>query len=214
MGKDVSASLQDYLEAVFILSEHHGGARITDIAEFLGVAKASVVQAIRSLKENGLVTQRRYGLVELTPEGKKLAVNVRDRHMLFRKLLVEILGVTPEIAERDACAMEHAVSLETVEKLAQFVDFYEAWRKGERELMPQVLGKTLDTLQVGERGRVIRVTAQGPVQQRILEMGITPGVELEVTGVAPLGDPLKVCVKGYTLTLRREEASKVVVELF
>lgn len=207
----ISASLQDYLEAISILTEQYGKARITDIAGFLGVAKASVVQAIQALKRNGLVVQERYGLVELTPEGARLAIKVRDRHLLFRRFLVDVLGVSLEVAERDACAMEHVVSLETVGKLAHFLETYERHEKGV-ESMPRVQVRRLDTMKVGDRGRVVSVTAEGPVRQRILEMGIIPGVELEVTGVAPLGDPIKVTVKGYVLTLRKEEASGILMD--
>lgn len=206
----VSASLQDYLEAISILAEQYGKARITDIAAFLGVTKASVVQAVQSLKKSGLVVQERYGFVELTSEGAKLALKVRDRHLLFRRFLVDVLGVSPEVAERDACAMEHAVSLETVEKLAHFLETC-ALQKKEVASVSQVQTRRLDTLKVGERGRVVSVVAGSSVRQRILEMGLIPGVELEVAGVAPLGDPIRIVVKGYVLTLRKEEASEILV---
>lgn len=79
--------------------------------------------------------------------------------------------------------------------------------------MESVNTKALSGLQTGEQGQVVRITAKGPVRRRILEMGITPGTEIRVTGTAPLGDPLKVLVKGYHLSLRKKEAACIFVEV-
>lgn len=73
--------------------------------------------------------------------------------------------------------------------------------------------QTLDTLPVGGQAKVTRISAPGPVRQRLLTMGITPGTLLTVRGVAPLGDPIDVEVRGYDLSLRREEAKYVHVEV-
>jgi len=73
--------------------------------------------------------------------------------------------------------------------------------------------ETLSHLKPGEYGRVIGITAKGPVRRRILEMGLTPGKQISVKGVAPLGDPMVVLVKGYRLSLRKEEASNILVEV-
>jgi Fe2+ transport system protein FeoA len=86
-------------------------------------------------------------------------------------------------------------------------------RQKEGKVMESVNTKALSGLQTGEQGQVVRITAKGPVRRRILEMGITPGTEIRVTGTAPLGDPLKVSVKGYHLSLRKKEAACIFVEV-
>ena len=68
---------------------------------------------------------------------------------------------------------------------------------------------TLADLQVGSRGKVMRVGGTDEVSCRLMEMGLTPGVELVVVGVAPLGDPLELELRGYRLSLRKSEAAKV-----
>ncbi|NLJ49337.1 MAG: ferrous iron transport protein A [Candidatus Atribacteria bacterium] len=73
--------------------------------------------------------------------------------------------------------------------------------------------KALNELKIGQHGKVIRIAAKDPIRKRILEMGITPGTEVNVKGVAPLGDPVEVLVRGYHLTLRKEEAANVYVEV-
>lgn len=72
---------------------------------------------------------------------------------------------------------------------------------------------TLDKLRVKHRGRIISIKGSGAVFRRILEMGVNKGCEVEVVKVAPLGDPIDIKVRGYNLSLRKEEAAMVVVEV-
>lgn len=116
-----SAAMQDYLEAILNISEIAGVVRVTDIAAKLGIAKASVSQALSNLKKDGLVIQEPYGTVELTCTGKKQAFEIRHRHNVLRNFL-EALGVGTEIADKDACLMEHVVSKETIDKLLNFFE--------------------------------------------------------------------------------------------
>jgi len=71
----------------------------------------------------------------------------------------------------------------------------------------------LDRLAIGERARVVRVTGADEISLRLLEMGLTPGVSLALLGVAPLGDPIELELRGYRLSVRRSEAARVEVEL-
>lgn len=69
--------------------------------------------------------------------------------------------------------------------------------------------KTLGHLKVGETARVARISGEGALKQRLLDMGLTKGVELRVIKVAPLGDPIEISVRGYELSLRRLEGACV-----
>ncbi|MFW5987294.1 MAG: FeoA family protein [Methanohalophilus sp.] len=73
--------------------------------------------------------------------------------------------------------------------------------------------KTLDLLDVGQTARVIQVKGKGHSRRRLLEMGMVPGVGLSVTKRAPMGDPVDFKLKGYNLSLRKQEAKMVVVEV-
>ncbi|HOV26201.1 MAG TPA: metal-dependent transcriptional regulator [Pseudobacteroides sp.] len=123
MSKEIilSASLQDYLEAIIELEEKEGIVRVTDIANKLDIAKASVNQTIKKLKDMSLVRQETYGPVELTDEGRHMANRIRQRHNKLRQFLIEVLGVDSDIAEKDACLMEHAVSAQTMDRLTDFL---------------------------------------------------------------------------------------------
>lgn len=118
----ISSSLEDYLEAIFILVQKHSHVRLTDIAEFLGVSKPSVNRAVGNLKDAGLVSHETYGVVSLTAKGKQRAAGVLRRHKLIKRFLTQTLGVEEDIAERDACRMEHVMSPKTIEKLYTYIE--------------------------------------------------------------------------------------------
>ncbi|MBS7354764.1 MAG: FeoA family protein [Solobacterium sp.] len=72
--------------------------------------------------------------------------------------------------------------------------------------------RTLKDVKVGEKTRVIKVHGQGALKRRIMDMGVTKGVEIYVRKLAPLGDPIEINVRGYELSLRKEDASLIEVE--
>ncbi|MGN1406629.1 MAG: ferrous iron transport protein A [Erysipelotrichaceae bacterium] len=72
--------------------------------------------------------------------------------------------------------------------------------------------RTLKDVKVGEKTKVIKVHGQGALKRRIMDMGVTKGVEVYVRKLAPLGDPIEINVRGYELSLRKEDASLIEVE--
>ena len=103
-----------YLKAIFVLSSASGSTRICDVAEELGVSKPSVCTAVKTLERMCLVERDAGRRILLTAEGKEKAVLIIDKLTIIRTFLVEVLQVDMESAEKDACAMEHAVSGETL----------------------------------------------------------------------------------------------------
>ncbi len=92
-----------------------------DIASKLNVSRASVNRAVGILKEAGFVEQEKYSDIHLTNEGRMAAVSVKERHVALKNFLTRVLGVAPDVAEQDACKMEHSLSKESLEKLKQFM---------------------------------------------------------------------------------------------
>lgn len=117
MTQPLSASLEDYLEVILHLSDQSDGAKISDIAQRLDIAKPSVSQAIAVLKADGFVSQQPYGPVQLTDKGWVRAKQIWHKHQIIRDYFIEILKVSPEIADRDACMIEHLISEESFEKM-------------------------------------------------------------------------------------------------
>lgn len=81
------------------------------------------------------------------------------------------------------------------------------------EIMSSVNASALSELSPGSKGKIVRIGAKGNVRRRILDMGLVPGAEIAVKGVAPLGDPMEVLIRGYHLSLRKKEASDIFVEV-
>ena len=122
----LSDSLENYLEAIHQICAEREVVRMRDIAERMGVRVPSANAAVVRLVEMGLVKHRRYGCVSLTTEGTRVAERVVRKHRMLKRFLGEVLGVPEEVAEHDACELEHGVSPETVRQLLAFMEFVEA----------------------------------------------------------------------------------------
>lgn len=126
-GHTLTRAGEDYLEAIYrIVLEQgdtgDGSVRSVDVAEQLQVSKASVNKALSMLKESGMVNQTRYGRVTLTDEGREYAAIVWRAHRALRTFLQVELGVDPELADEEACLMEHALSLDTMTKWIDYLE--------------------------------------------------------------------------------------------
>lgn len=117
----ITPSLEDYLETVLMLEHDDAAVRLTDIANRLGVSKASANRAQGLLKEAGLIEQERYGTISLTVKGRRAANEVYNRHRVIKDFLMTVLHIDEETAERDACRIEHVISKETMAGLAGFM---------------------------------------------------------------------------------------------
>jgi len=133
-NKTLSSNMEDYLEAIALLKKNHGVARVKDISRSLNVKKPSVTGALNILAKDGFVVHERYGYVDLTLEGERLARGVQKRHDILTKFLIEILNINSRIAAEDACKMEHSVSPQTFEKLTKFIEFVETSPDGKRPI--------------------------------------------------------------------------------
>ncbi len=120
---DISASLQDYLEAIYHIAEKKGAARVKDIADRLDVASPSVTGALRALSEKGLVNYAPYDVVSLTEEGTGVAEAVVERHDALHDFFVNVLKVDEAMAQDAACRMEHALPEELMDRFVEFTCF-------------------------------------------------------------------------------------------
>jgi len=217
MDISLSPSLENYLKMILQLQQDGHAVWITDLAEKLNIAKSSVNQAVGTLKNQGLVRHERYGPLELTDRGVTVANGMAKRHDMLMKFMTEVLGVDPVVAENDACLMEHAVSSATMERLSAYMEQQLGCTCGfgavQHSKSAVKILKKLDEVLPGTRVRVIKIATKGAFGHRLMEMGITPGVEIVVETCAPMGDPIEVRVRGYSLAMRKSEAKDVYVEV-
>ena len=121
--KKLSSSLEDYLEAIYALQNGKNVARVGDIAKRLSVKSSSVNFALNALSREELVVHEKYGYVNLTAKGKKIAREIQSKHDMLLRFLTKILSIDEDAALKDACKMEHVVSSETFSKLTKFIQF-------------------------------------------------------------------------------------------
>jgi len=121
MAKQLSANMEDYLEAILLAADEKGLARVTAVRDLLGVKTPSVTGALRVLAEKGYLKHEPYQGVALTAKGRRAAEDVKARHAILSSFLTDVLGVRPKTADMDACKMEHTISRETLDKLHAFL---------------------------------------------------------------------------------------------
>ncbi|WP_448807968.1 metal-dependent transcriptional regulator [Aminobacterium mobile] len=214
----LSARIEDYLEAIFALEIHGQEATVTDLAERLKVTKGTVVSAIKKLVEAGFLDHEKYGAVALTENGRERALCVYRRHDHLNFLFSEILGIERSKAWALACIMEHEMDEQTDGRLLALTDFFcqaqregAAWFNDLKAEMddPSRLPCPLVMLRPGMKGTINRITADGPLRKRLLEMGLVPGSIITYIQTSPLGDPIEFEIRGTRLALRRSEAATV-----
>ena len=118
----IKDSVENYIETILILSKKNGKVRAIDIASYWDISKPSVSNALKNLKEQGLVEVADDGNILLTPRGNDKAKKVLEKHYKIRDFLLYI-GVNPEVAEEDACKMEHVISEESFIKFKKYCDW-------------------------------------------------------------------------------------------
>ena len=113
---------EDYLEAILNISEDKGYARIKDIASTLNIRPPSVIEMVKKLDNKGFVEYRKYDGIRLTEKGRGIALVIKDRHDTIKAFL-EIIQVPEQIAEKDACIIEHELDPITTRQIKNLVNF-------------------------------------------------------------------------------------------
>ncbi len=240
MAAELTHALEDYLETIFQLVGDHGFARVRDIASARDVKAGSVSPALKRLADMGLVNYARREYVTLTGEGEAVARRVYARHRLLTRFFHRFLQMPKDAAEQEACAMEHSLSPEGMDRLVRFFEFLGSCPDGARtfrdrfhtcslvhanvekcklpcpardETRAATAASTLSVydLKPGQQGRVSQVAAGGAIRQRLLDMGLLPDTDLEMLRVAPAGEPVWIELDGSQLALRRKEAEAVLL---
>jgi DtxR family Mn-dependent transcriptional regulator len=208
-----SRVVENYLKAVFNAREwSEEPVTVGALAARLGLSPSSVSELVRKLTERGLLSHARYGAIELTPEGQRIALAMVRKHRLIETFLVDYLGYTWDEVHEEAEILEHAVSDTFIDRLAS--------RLGEPDhdphgdpiprsdgTLPDDNQLRLDTVGVGVRARVARVSDSDPELLRHLDqLGITIGTTLTVNRRHDTAGTIDVEHDGVPTTLGRTAA--------
>ncbi len=125
--QSLSIAMQNYLETVFDLSGRcatncaDSGVRVSDIAAKLDVSKASVNNAMNTLAKLGYVVNEKYQEIHLTAQGLETAALLEGKHKILKSLFADVIGIPEELADEEACAIEHIISHESIQKINEFL---------------------------------------------------------------------------------------------
>jgi DtxR family Mn-dependent transcriptional regulator len=211
-------AIQDYLKTIFKL-QHGGQAAATNaIADKLGVSAASVTGMVKKLSKMGLVTHSPYHGVELTDEGRMLALEMIRHHRLLELYLLKALGYTWDKVDAEAERLEHHISEDMEAAMAAFLGDPTEDPHGDPiptkdGYMPDVRYERLTEVDPGTTVRIRRVKDSDPDLLRYLgTIGMYPHVLVEVVDKAPFDGPLVVRVSGSQQALGHQVTDSVFVE--
>ena len=122
---NLTPTMEDYLEAIYILSKEKRVVRVKDIAKRLEVKMPTVTGMLKTLSDKGMIDHEKYEYLELTGKGFHIGGQIDHRHQLLKSFLIDILQINHDQADEDACKMEHAVSPTTLERIVEFMEFIE-----------------------------------------------------------------------------------------
>jgi DtxR family transcriptional regulator, Mn-dependent transcriptional regulator len=120
----LSSNMEDYMEAIIMLSYSNKVVRVKDIARKLDIKMPSVSAALAKLKEMELIDYEKYGYVELTQRGQELADRVLKRHNCLIDFFKNVLQIDCDEADSEACKVEHDLTPHTCSQIHKFLDFY------------------------------------------------------------------------------------------
>ncbi|MFH0883192.1 MAG: FeoA domain-containing protein [bacterium] len=233
----LTESLEDYLEVIFRLLQNRDVVRVRDIAKIKDVKTSSVISALQRLDRKGLVVYRQREYVDLTEEGRSLGFRLFQRHTFLKRFLTDFLQVDPDTAERDACSMEHTISVETLERISSMSQFLTYSGKVDRDLVKKFSGdwlgylektrkrgassaqvpgaskgaiKPLSQLGRGEAGYIARIVGEEEQRQSAVRNGLHTSASVRLVQRNPDGS-VEAVVAGETLTLDPATAASILV---
>jgi DtxR family Mn-dependent transcriptional regulator len=232
-----SKSIEDYLKAIYILSQNGKSVSTTEISEHFSIAPASVTEMLKKLAKKGYVKYSPYHGAQLTSKGFQIAEKITRKHRLLERFLHDVLRIEEDKVHSEACEMEHALSDEAEESLCRFLkhpdlcpddskiipacdlpfstceECIELHKKNlEESGRRQQIPVSITQLKKGERGKVAFIRGGHKVLQRLSDMGLTPGTEVTVVKSAPFHGPLEILVRGSRLALGRGMTDIIFVE--
>lgn len=214
-SRDVTASSEDYLKAVFAIEDGSGIVCTNELAHRVGVGPTSASHMMRKLAEQGMVSVEPYHGARLTSEGRRIALRIVRRHRILECYLTEILGYPWDRVHDEAERLEHAASEELIEHMAialgnPAVDPHGAPIPTSDGTIDDSVHLSLAELETGKGALVTRVRAEDAEMLRYLEaLGIRPGAEVSVSARAPFWGPITLLVGGVTRRIGPSLAARV-----
>jgi DtxR family Mn-dependent transcriptional regulator len=210
----VSANTEEYLEWIYRLSKENDEVTTTDLARKLKISPASVTGMLKRLAERGLIDYQPYKGIALTSDGRIVASRVIRRHGLIERLLTDFLGMPWHEVDAVAERIEHVITDEVEERIAQLLDYPTTCPHGQPlDMEAPDFTVRLTSLDANELAKVSRIGDEEPdFLSYIEELGLLPGVHLTSLGRAPFNGPFRIRVGDREHALGHEAAAEIWVE--
>lgn len=206
--------VEQYLKAIYNLTEEGGTAKTTEIAELIDVAPASVTEMLHKLANRGFVKHVPYKGAVLTGKGRKVACKIARKHRLLERFLNDVVGVRGKSRHEQACKMEHALTDEAEHNLCKIMNHPIECPHGRK--IPKCEKKiscercadssmSLDEMEEGDTA-IVSHLACGDKDDlcEMLAIGFVPGSSVTVEKKVPMGGPIIVSLKGTKIAIARE----------
>jgi DtxR family transcriptional regulator, Mn-dependent transcriptional regulator len=206
----LTRSVEDYLKAIYGLSPAGRPAATSDIAQQLDLSAPSVSGMLKRLADQGLVEHEPYKGVQLTDEGRRVALRMIRRHRIIEAYLVGTLGYTWDTVHDEAERLEHAVSDTLIERMASALgnpgfDPHGDPIPGSDGSVAEQIVTPLNEIEAGESVAIRRVRAGDPERLRYLaSFNLRPGVQVTVVSRQPFQGPITLRVGGWQFTIGHE----------
>lgn len=233
----MKSSQEEYLEALYTLTQDGRTANTTAISKRLNVAPASVTEMVKKLADEGYVNYAPYQGATLTHKGFEIAEKMTRKHRLLERFLHDVLKIGNDKVHDEACEMEHALSDEAERALCQTLNAPDRCPDDDMAIPPcnlgfksckecrewgvtslEKVGKrhediiAISKLEENQEGKVAFIRGDNKILRRLLDMGLTPGTRISISRRAPFKGPIEISVRGSKLALGEEVAGNVFVE--
>ena len=203
----LSQALEDYLKVIYVLETDGEKATTTAIAQALDVSNASVTNMLKKLAGMHLIVHESYKGAELSPAGKKVALEILRHHRLLELYLKEVMGYSWDEVHDEAEKLEHHISEQFEDRIAELLNHPTHDPHGDPiptkdGVMPEKATLALNEAEINTLYIVGRVRDQNPELLRYLEQqGVLPGVELTIIEKAPFDGPINLKIDGELISL-------------
>jgi DtxR family Mn-dependent transcriptional regulator len=233
----MSSSTEEYLEAIYNLTQNGEAATTSALSKRLNIAPASTTEMLRKLAGEKYVHYSPYQGVTLTSKGLKVGERITRKHRLLERFLHDTLKIGKDRVHAEACAMEHSLSDEAERALCQTLKAPDKCPDDNKLIPPCNLNFTscqeckesqkdsfdtiqkrkenvvsLSTLKEKQEGTIAFIRGENRVLRRLCDMGLTPGAKIGITRVAPMKGPVEIAVRGSKLALGDEIACNVFIK--
>jgi DtxR family Mn-dependent transcriptional regulator len=233
----MSISTEEYLEALYNLSQESKPVSTSAISRRLNITPASVTEMMHKLAEMGYVNYSPYQGVTLTPKGYRAAEKMTRKHRLLERFLHDVLKIGKDKVHEEACEMEHALSDETARAMCQALNSPDSCPDDGQLIPPCDLGfssceecrkwgqdnpekiakrrsgvVSVSDLKENQEGLISFIRGDNTMLRRLLDLGLTPDTKIKVCRVSPLKGPVEIACRGSRLALGDGIARNVFVE--